>query len=136
MNKSNYFWMLILFASLGGIILLINSTYSNTYELPNYAFLNSQLKEAYIFAKMFPDKLDGIPCYCGCMQNAGGHGRLHSRGLIDCFIEGDLNNGGKWDKHASECVMCYEDALTAKKLYTEGKSKIEIKNILKEKYEK
>jgi len=49
-------------------------------------------------------------------------------------MQGDVNNGGVWDAHASECGLCYEDALYAKQLYGEGKNKEDIKKALEEKY--
>ena len=124
-------------ASIIGGIFLIKVAYANPLNLPSYALLKPQIKEAYSFAKLEGDKLQDLPCNCGCMSDASSHGgRLHSRGLLDCFIEGDLSNGGKWDSHASECGLCYEDALEAKKLYEQGKTKEEIKEILLEKYSK
>jgi len=54
--------------------------------------------------------------------------------LADCFMQGNVNEGGEWDSHASSCGLCYEDALYAKKLYSEGNSKEEIKSKLEEKY--
>ena len=69
------------------------------------------------------------------MTDVAGHGgRLHSRGLIDCFMQGDVNNNGEWDSHASECGLCYEDALYAKNLYVQGKAKEDIKQALEAKY--
>ena len=136
-NKYNYLWSGILLASIIGGIFLIKVAYANPLNLPSYALLKPQIKEAYSFAKLEGDKLQDLPCNCGCMSDASSHGgRLHSRGLLDCFIEGDLSNGGKWDSHASECGLCYEDALEAKKLYEQGKTKEEIKEILLEKYSK
>jgi len=136
-NKYNILWVFILTASLLGAFLLVKSAYANSLELPDYAFTKPGIKEAYSYAKLNQVNLEGLPCNCGCMTDAANHGgRLHSRGLIDCFMQGDLNSGGKWDKHASECGLCYEDALLAKSQYDKGKSKYEIVEILKEKYSK
>ena len=133
----NYLWIGILVLSLVGTLALVKIAYANPLDLPNYAFIKPDIKEAYSFAKVESDKLTGLPCNCGCGSDAQGHGgRLHSRGLIDCFMQGDLNNGGQWDGHASECGLCYEDALYAKKLYEQGKTKDEIKELLKTKYAK
>ena len=131
----NYLWMGIFIISIVGTFLVIKIAYANPLDLPNYAFTKSGIKEAYSFAKSDSDKLTGLPCNCGCMIDVTNHGgRLHSRGLIDCFMQGDVNNGGKWDGHASECGLCYEDALYAKKLYSEGKTKEDIKQSLEVKY--
>ena len=136
-NKYNYLWIGILLASIIGGVLLIKVAYANPLNLPEYALLKPGIKEAYSFAKLEGDKLEGLPCNCGCgtPEGAEAHGsRVHSRGLLDCFTEGDINNGGKWDQHASECGLCYEDALEAKKLYDNGKTKEEVKEALIKKY--
>ncbi len=120
----NYLWIGLIILSIIGTFLIIKFAYANPLELPDYAFTKPGIKEAYSFAKLEGDKLTGLPCNCGCMSDSANHGgRLHSRGLIDCFMQGDVNNGGKWDSHATECGLCYEDALYAKKLYGEGKTK-------------
>src|SRR3989338_11180303 len=96
----NYLWMGIILLSLFGTFLLIKTAYANPLSLPSYAFTKSSIKEAYSFAKLDSDKLTGLPCNCGCGSDAKGHGgRLHSRGLIDCFMKGDVNNGGEGDGH-------------------------------------
>ena len=136
-NKYNYLWIGILLASVIGGVLLIKVAYANPLSLPEYALLKPGIKEAYSFAKLEGDKLNDLPCNCGCgtPEGAEAHGsRIHSRGLLDCFTEGDVNNGGKWDQHASECGLCYEDALYAKSLYEQGKTKEEIKTLLESKY--
>lgn len=135
MKLHNFIWIGTIIFSLIGFFYLFNTAYANPSDLPDYAFIKSDIKEAYFFAKLEGDKLTGLPCNCGCMSDAANHGgRLHSRGLIDCFMQGDVNNGGEWDAHASECGLCYEDALYAKKLYFEGRTKGEIKEKLEEKY--
>lgn len=131
----NYLWIAIFVLSIAGTFFVIKLAYANPLDLPNYAFTKLGIKEAYSFAKLERDKLTGLPCNCGCMTDTINHGgRLHSRGLIDCFMQGDINNGGKWDGHASECGLCYEDALYAKRLYGGGKTKEDIKQALEAKY--
>ncbi len=131
----NFLWVGILVLSIVGTFLLISTAYANPLNLPTYAFTKPDIKEAYSYAKLDAEKLTGLPCNCGCMNDASSHGgRLHSRGLIDCFMQGDVNNGGKWDSHASECGLCYQDALYSKKLYEEGKTKEDIKELLEAKY--
>ena len=133
----NYLWIGIFILSLIGAFFIIKFAYANPLDLPNYAFTKPGIKEAYSFAKLESHMLTGLPCNCGCMTDAAGHGgRLHFRGLIDCFMQGDVNNGGKWDSHASECGLCYEDALYAKKLYGEDKTKEDIKEAFEAKYAK
>src|SRR3989338_1576718 len=131
----NYLWIGILIISIFGTFFIIKMAYANPLGLPDYAFTKTGIKDAYSFAKLYEDKLTGLPCNCGCMSDAANHGgRLHSRGLIDCFMQGDVNNGGEWDEHASECGLCYEDALYVKKLYGGGRTKEEIKQIFEAKY--
>ncbi len=131
----NHLWMSLLVLSIIGTFFIIKLAYANPLDLPNYAFTKPGIKEAYSFAKSDGDKLAGLPCNCGCMSDSASHGgRLHSRGLIDCFMKGNVNDGGSWDKHASECGLCYEDALLAKELYGAGSTKEEIKAKLIEKY--
>ncbi len=77
--------------------------------LPPYAMASAKIKEAYIFAASNPEALDGVECGCGCMQNPHG-GRIHSRGLLDCFMEND----GSFEMHGSQCDMCINDALAVK----------------------
>ncbi len=134
MSKSNYFWIAILIASLFVAFFFFKTAYANPLGLPDYAFTSQDIKEAYTFAKTNGDKLLDLPCNCGCAKLGTGHDRLHSRGLIDCFMNGDVNNGGAWDRHASECGLCYEDALYSKSLYEQGKSKEEVRQGLEAKY--
>jgi hypothetical protein len=133
----NYLWIILLVAGVIGTFFLIKTAYANPLNLPNYAFTKPDIKEAYSFAKTNYSNLIGLPCNCGCMtpEGAAVHGsRVHENGLADCFMDGNVNENGKWDSHASECGLCYEDALFAKGLYEEGKSKLEIKSALEEKY--
>ncbi len=94
--------------------LTLNTGYiilENGIELPSYAFGSQDIKSAYIYAVTHPEDLDGVPCKCGCMQYSH-EGRVHKRGLLDCFMKGD----GSFDHHASECDMCISDALKTQKI--------------------
>ena len=137
MSKLNLVWVGVIVFSLTGLFYLFNTAYSNPSGLPDYAFTKPNIREAYEFAKSNYDDLLNLPCNCGCMtpEGAKAHGsRVHALGLADCFTNGDVNNGGKWDSHASACGLCYEDALLAKKSYLEGKSKSEVAQVLEAKY--
>ena len=139
MTSHNLIWFGVTAFSLIGFFYLFNIAYANPSELPDYAFIRPEIKEAYLFAKTNYQDLVGLPCNCGCgtAEGAEAHGsRIHENGLADCFMQGDVNDGGNWDSHASSCGLCYEDALYAKKLYSEGNSKDEIKSKLEEKYAK
>src|SRR3989338_4291691 len=102
MSKNyNFLWIGIIALSIILGLLLVKTAYANPLNLPSYAFTKPAIKEAYSFAKLSSDMLNDLPCNCGCMNDASNHGgRLHSRGLIDCFMNGDINNGGVWDGHA------------------------------------
>ncbi len=97
------------------------------------AFGNSggkdKISEAYAYAQSSPEQLDGISCFCGCMQHQH-DGRLHTRGLLDCFVKED----GSYEKHGSECNMCIEDALEVKALSEKGVPKDEISRMMIMKY--
>jgi hypothetical protein len=102
---------------------------NNIDNLPAYAFINDQAKEAYLYAKTNPDALNGVNCHCGCMKTVH-NGRVHSRGLLDCFMKPN----GEFDSHGANCQMCYVDALEVKKMTNEGISKEEIKLYIDSKY--
>ena len=102
---------------------------NNPDNLPPYAFINDQAKEAYLYAKNNPDALNGVNCHCGCMETIH-DGRVHSRGLLDCFMKPN----GEFDSHGASCQMCYVDALEVKQLTQQGKTKEEIKKIINLKY--
>src|SRR3989339_1197174 len=78
-------------------------------DVPWYAKQDKSTLEAYTFAFESSEDLNGVNCYCGCMQHQH-DGRLHSRGLLDCFTKPD----GSFDRHASQCDMCINDALQVK----------------------
>ena len=139
MKSHNFIWLGIIVLSIVGFFYLFNTAYANPSDLPDYAFIKSEIKEAYMFAQTNYQDLVGLPCNCGCgtPEGAEAHGsRVHELGLADCFMQGNVNEGGKWDSHASSCGLCYEDALFAKQMYSEDNSKQEIKSKLEEKYAK
>lgn len=105
------------------------SPQKTTPSLPAYALLSPQIIEAYLFAADNPEALNGVNCYCGCMQGLADD-RLHYRGLIDCYTE--LN--GSFDPHASGCPTCINEALRIKSLVARGKAKDEIKAAIDAEY--
>ncbi|HEY6803941.1 MAG TPA: CYCXC family (seleno)protein [Pyrinomonadaceae bacterium] len=62
-------------------------------------------REAYAAAKVIPETLAQLPCYCHCDRGFG-HKSLHT-----CFQ----------DDHASHCAVCVDEALMAYKLQKEDK---------------
>ncbi len=98
-------------------------------QLPSYTKASPLISEAYMFAVESPQALDGVNCYCGCMQHLH-DGRIHKRGLLDCYLTED----GKFEPHASACDMCIRDALEVKEMYEQGMNKEEIMQKIDEKY--
>jgi hypothetical protein len=103
---------------------------NNLSRLPSYAFASADITEAYLFATEHPDALNGVECHCGCMETPHG-GRIHTRGLIDCYFRED----GTYDTHASNCARCIADTLDVKTLFLKGMSKDAINQTLEAKYE-
>ena len=137
LKNSSLVWYGLIIVSVLIALIVIKSSYSNPYNLPNFALKKEVVMEGYEYALLNPENLEGLPCNCGCMDPEGAKahgGRLHSRGLLDCFMEGDVRNGGNWDPHASDCGLCIEDAVFVKHKYEEGRSKEEIRQMLKDKY--
>ncbi len=114
--------------ALGAGVALKQSTGAATGGLPGYARASPAIQEAYRLAVDNPEVLDGVPCFCGCMQHLH-NGRIHSRGLLDCY-----RNGNTFDIHASQCDMCIRDALEAKQMAQQGISKSVIIDTITAKY--
>jgi hypothetical protein len=119
------------------LILILSWSYANLYKtnpilnsnLPSFVLKNSRVKEAYMFAKENPLALTDVKCYCGCMEKPI-EGRLHTRGIIDCFLEPD----GSFETHGSNCTRCIDEALLVKSLVSQGKTKDEIIKTIDDKY--
>lgn len=89
----------------------------------------SKIQEAYAFANSAPDMLNGVNCFCGCMQMVH-NWRVHKRGLLDCYMKEDES----YESHAAQCDMCINDALEVKALSARGMGKEEIKAKVYSKY--
>lgn len=123
-------WIMLGFGFLAVIaLLLFSSGGSESSNLPSYATTHPKIQEAYEFALAYPEALTGVNCYCGCMQHQHS-GRIHSRGLIDCYLKED----GSFEEHASQCDMCINDALEVKEMFMSGASHEEIKAAIDAKY--
>lgn len=68
-------------------------------------------REAYRVVKEIPETIAQLPCYCHCDQSIG-HKSLHS-----CFQ----------DTHASQCVVCVNEALIAYNLQRSGMTPAQIR---------
>ncbi len=99
-------------------------------NLPAFARAAPMVEEAYKFAFSNPEALNGVKCYCGCMQMVHEGGRIHKRGILDCFIKED----GSAERHGSQCDMCIKDALQVKQMTLSGIDKETIKKTIDAKY--
>ena len=68
-------------------------------------------REAYRVVREIPETIAQLPCYCHCDQSIG-HKSLHS-----CFQ----------DTHASQCVVCVNEALLAYNMQRSGMSPAQIR---------
>jgi hypothetical protein len=76
------------------------------------------VRDAYRAAREIPQTLAQLPCYCHCDRGMG-HKSLHS-----CFE----------DKHASQCAVCVNEALLARKLEKEKLSPAQIRDRIIEQF--
>ncbi|TAK35361.1 MAG: hypothetical protein EPO21_06570 [Chloroflexota bacterium] len=89
-------------------------------KLPSY--VPSEMQEGYQYALAHPDKLQYMPCYCGCGLTA------EHKNNLDCYIAGvDEDGHAVFDNHASFCAICVEITLDIKRLTAEGKTPKEIR---------
>ena len=88
---------------------LLNKKHSQenweAYHFPKFVFTSSAVKTGYKIAVKNPDMLSKLPRYCFC--NTMGH-----QSLAYCFLkDGKLGDG--YDDHASNCNICYGEAMFA-----------------------
>ncbi|PLT28731.1 PCYCGC motif-containing (lipo)protein [Peribacillus deserti] len=87
------------------------------------------VKKIYLNAAKNKKLLSYIPCYCGCGESAG------HMDTYQCFIFKDLTDGSVvWDNHAAKCGICLDTASTAIMKREEGKSLIEVRKIIEDRY--
>lgn len=98
--------------------------------LPSFLSGNdAQIKKIYAVAGQHAELLQWIPCYCGCGESVG------HKSNKNCFIREIKKNGEVvWDSHATTCVNCLEIALEASRLQDNGKSPLEIRKYIDNKY--
>ena len=102
----------------------------NNETLPTFlAGQEQQIQQIYLIAAQHTDLLKHIPCYCGCGESVG------HKSNLDCFIN-DVKEDGTivWDSHATTCVNCMEIAVESAKLKQEGKTPLEIRKYIDNKY--
>ncbi|WP_426448339.1 PCYCGC motif-containing (lipo)protein [Paenibacillus sp. S-38] len=97
-------------------------------------FLKTQPEQTQLIYKIAGqtlDKLQWIPCYCGCGDEAGHQSNKN------CFVK-EVNDDGSvvWDDHGTRCGVCMEIAVTTAQLSKDGKLIKEIRNIIDSQYSK
>ena len=101
-------------------------------QLPS--FLNDKSNSillAYKVAGKLGDTLRWIPCYCGCGESAGHESNLN------CFIHEKREDGTiEWDDHGTKCGVCLQIAVESAQLKQQGKSDLEIREVIDSKYSK
>jgi hypothetical protein len=74
--------------------------------------------EAYRVAREHPALLAQLHCYCGCDRERG-----HAN-LLDCFR----------DSHGGHCAICVGEAVDAERLYQTGTPVEQIRDVLRQRY--
>jgi hypothetical protein len=75
------------------------------YHFPKFVFTSNAVEAGYKIAVKYPELLSKLPCYCFC--DTMGH-----RNLAYCFLKDGKPEGG-YDDHASQCNICYGEAMFA-----------------------
>ncbi len=97
------------------------------YQFPKYVFIRDAVQAGYKIAVKEYQLLSKFPCYCFCEDM--GH-----KNLAYCFLEKGIP--GRFDDHASECNICYTQAMRAFLWNELGASEEEMQKAFKEIYGK
>lgn len=126
--KNEFILGLILFVLLLGSAYWLNNRGQAADNLPKYAQRTPIIAQAYRYAVEEHGFLNGIPCYCNCHS-------LGHRNVKDCFIS-NFKNDGKvvFDSHGANCGICYSIVNESIELKDQGKSAVEVKSLIDEKY--
>lgn len=99
-------------------------------ELPS--FLNEfdpQIAQIYQLAAQNEELLQWIPCYCGCGQS------VQHKSNRECFVREVKDDGQiEWTSHGTTCGVCLETAVESVQLKQQGKSDLEIRKYIDQKY--
>ncbi|MGZ4112805.1 MAG: PCYCGC motif-containing (lipo)protein [Tumebacillaceae bacterium] len=111
----------------GGDILETTASYT---ALPSFLKnADPKIVQAYQVAAKNLELLQSMPCYCGCGESVG-----HTSNA-SCFVKGKTSDGKIiWDDHGTKCDTCMEIAVTSAKMKQEGKTTLEIRNFIDNKY--
>ncbi|RAL24024.1 PCYCGC motif-containing (lipo)protein [Thermoflavimicrobium daqui] len=109
----------------------LRETTANIDEMPNFLKnFDPRVTDVYKVAAKHADILDEMPCYCGCGKSA------NHKSNLDCFIHEFKHGKVVWDSHGTMCGTCMDIALESAMMKSEGKSKLEIRKIIDQKYNK
>ncbi|MBU5211912.1 PCYCGC domain-containing protein [Heyndrickxia oleronia] len=97
--------------------------------LPSFIDNSSEtIQTIYQAAASHQELLEHMPCYCGC-------GEMGHENNYDCFIQENKRNGAiVWDEHGVNCDVCLEIAAESMVEYQKGKSMLDIRKEIDEKY--
>ena len=88
-----------------------------------------KIKNAYLVASQNIDLLKSMPCYCGCGESAGNMSNLKF------FVKpGGTEGSVFWDDHGTRCDTCMNIAVESAQMKQQGKSTLEIRNFIDNKY--
>lgn len=90
---------------------------------PPFAYNSSVTLAGYQAAARYPEGLNWIPCYCGCVYE-------QHRSLRDCFYKPD----GAYNDHASNCHVCVEESTDMAKGLDGGKPMKEVRAAIEAKF--
>jgi len=109
----------------------LQETTASLTEIPSFLkTTTASIKTAYDVASQNLDILQQIPCYCGCKED--GH-----KNNAQCFINRTESDGRiVWDDHGKRCETCMTIAVTAADLKKQGKTPLEIRKAIDDKYSK
>ncbi|WP_391118008.1 PCYCGC motif-containing (lipo)protein [Psychrobacillus sp. L3] len=108
----------------------LQETTTSAEVLPTFLDKQSEdMKLVYQAAAKANDILKWMPCYCGCGDNAGHISNFN------CFVY-EIKEDGEvvWDDHGTRCQACLETAVMSINMVQQGKSLIEIRKAIDEKY--
>lgn len=108
----------------------LRETTKDKNQLPSFINnLDPKVGEIYQLAGQNTELLNWMPCYCGCGQS------VNHKSNRDCFINEVKADGSiVWDSHGTKCGVCLKIAYEAVNLKKQGKSTLEIRKYIDNKY--
>lgn len=108
----------------------IKETTKNANQLPSFLQgIDPKIAQVYQIAAKNAPLLDSMPCYCGCGES------VNHKSNRDCFIQQIKEDGAiVWDSHGTKCSTCLDIAVESSILKKQGKTDLEIRNFIDNKY--